>query len=284
MMIGYARTSTAEQLAGLADQVRELTAANCGLIYQEHISALVNERPELERAIARLSTGDLFIVTKLDRLARSIPDLWNLAARVQSAGAELKIINLGLDTSTATGRLMMNLIGAIAQFEREVMLERQRAGIEQARAEGKYKGRKPKARMMAGKIDELLDSGLTVQAAANILGISSRSIYRVLAGAALLALILSSPVDLPQLSSHSAFAQPVDHETEAYIDMNSVDPWTLEVTLADDSIERIAAQNQSMCELGREAMAKGWLHINGARSSRCVHVNSFEPGWNRVKP
>ena len=90
--------------------------------------------------------GDVFVVTKLDRLARSVAHLVEIGTRLEAKGVALKVLDQAIDTSTPSGRLMFNMLGSIAQFERELMLERQREGIAKAKAEGKYKGRKPTAR------------------------------------------------------------------------------------------------------------------------------------------
>ena len=139
MKVGYARTSSLEQQAGLDAQFRDLKVAGCEKIFSEQVSA-IGKRQQLEAAIDFIREGDTLVVTKLDRLARSTQHLLEIAERVQAKGADLCILNLG-DTSTATGRLMFTVIGAIACFERELMLERQREGIAKAKAEGKYKSR-----------------------------------------------------------------------------------------------------------------------------------------------
>src|SRR5262249_32531623 len=142
MIVGYARTSTTEQIAGLEAQHRDLSAAGCERIWQEHVSS-VAERPELAALLDYVRDGDVFVVTKLDRRARSVANLGQIVERLERKGVTLRILGMGLDTSTATGKLMLNVIGAVAQFEREMMLERQRDGIAAARAAGKYRGRKP---------------------------------------------------------------------------------------------------------------------------------------------
>jgi len=95
------------------------------------------------------------MVTRLDRLARSIADLCKILAQLEAKGASLRVLNMNLDTATPTGKLILNVLGSIAQFERELMLERQREGIAKAKAEGKYKGRKPTARAKAEQVREL---------------------------------------------------------------------------------------------------------------------------------
>ena len=110
--------------------------------------------------------GDVLVVTKLDRLARSIRDLCGILDRLTAKGVWLRILGMGLNTATANGRLMLNVLGSVAQFEREVMLERQREGIAKARGEGKYKGRKPTARAKAVAMRELAAKGETREAIA----------------------------------------------------------------------------------------------------------------------
>lgn len=171
MRIGYARTSTLDQSAGLEAQLKALSEAGVEKTYQEQTSA-VGGRPQLDAAIEFSRQGDTLVVTKLDRLARSVGHLGKLTERLEDKGVSLKILDLGLDSSTATGRLMLNLIGSIAQFEREMMLERQREGIAKAKAEGKYKGRKPTAREKTDQVRELLSSGKSKRAIAAELGIS----------------------------------------------------------------------------------------------------------------
>ncbi len=112
---------------------------------QEQVSS-VAERPQLEAALDFVREGDVFVVTKLDRLARSVANMLEIVARLERKGVALRILNLGLDTSTPTGRLMLTVMGGVAEFERSMMLERQREGIAKAKAEGVYRGRKPTAR------------------------------------------------------------------------------------------------------------------------------------------
>ena len=134
MHLGYARTSTTDQTAGLDAQERDLRAAGVDRIFTEQTSS-IGARPQLDVAL------DVLVVTKIDRLARSVADLCALVARIEAKSASLRILAMNLDTATPTGRLMLNVIGSVAQFEREVMLERQREGIAKAKGEGRYKGR-----------------------------------------------------------------------------------------------------------------------------------------------
>ena len=179
MKVGLARTSTLEQRAGMDAQIRDLRAAGCEKIFEEQVSA-IGPRRQLEAALDFVREGDNLIVTKLDRLARSTQHLLEIAERVKAKGAELCILNIGADSSTATGRLMFTVIGAIACFERELMLERQREGIAKAKSEGKYKGRKPTARAQAAEIATLRADGVRPVDIARRLGIGRASVYRVL--------------------------------------------------------------------------------------------------------
>lgn len=179
MIVGYARTSTTDQQAGLAAQLRDLGGVGCERIFQEQVSS-VAKRDQLDAALSFIREGDVLVVTKLDRLARSIADLVRILETVQQRNASLRVLAMGLDTSNATGRLMLNVIGAVAQFEREMMLERQREGIAKAKAAGRYKGRQPTARAKATQIMDLHDQGLGASDIAARLKIGRASVYRVL--------------------------------------------------------------------------------------------------------
>ena len=128
--------------------------------------------------------GDTFTVTKLDRLARSVGDLLNIVARLEGKNVSLRVLAMSgtqpLDTGTATGRLMLAVIGAVGQAEREAMLERQREGIMKAKREGRYKGRVPTARRKAAEIIRLNQEGVRPSEIASRLGIGRASVYRVL--------------------------------------------------------------------------------------------------------
>jgi DNA invertase Pin-like site-specific DNA recombinase len=179
MLIGYARTSTLEQEAGLEAQIRDLMALGCEKLYREQVSS-VGQRAALLSAIEFCREGDTLVVTKLDRLARSVTHLGTIIAALEAKGVALRIENLGVDTSTPTGKLMLNVLGGVAQFEREMMLERQREGIAKAKAEGAYKGRKPTARAKTAEIKALAVEGLSMAAIAARLGIGKGSVHRAL--------------------------------------------------------------------------------------------------------
>ncbi len=182
MLIGYARTSTTDQQAGFEAQLVELEAYGCERMYHEQVSAVAS-RQELERAIDMLREGDKLVVTKLDRLARNVMHMGELLEQIEAKGAGLVILSLGsetVDTSTATGKLILNMMVSVAQFEREMMKERQVEGIKRAQAEGKYKGRVPTAMKQADKVKALVDAGVTRVQVQEQLGISKASYYRCL--------------------------------------------------------------------------------------------------------
>jgi DNA invertase Pin-like site-specific DNA recombinase len=177
MLVGYARASTIDQEAGFQAQMKALTAAACEKVFSEQVSSVAH-RPQLEAALDYLRDGDVLVITKLDRLARSVAHLVAIEERLELKGVALRVLDQAIDTSTPTGRLMFNMLGSIAQFERELMLERQREGIARAKAEGKYKGRKPTAKAKTAEIKRLIADGIGPTAVAKQLGISRASVYR----------------------------------------------------------------------------------------------------------
>jgi DNA invertase Pin-like site-specific DNA recombinase len=183
MLVGYARTSSLAQVAGLEAQERELRTVGCDKIFREQVSS-VAQREQLEQALDYVREGDQFVCTKLDRLARSVGDLLEIVARLEAKNVSLRVLsmsgNQALDTSTSVGRLMLAVIGAVGQAEREAMLERQREGIAKAKAQGRYKGRVPTARRQADEVARLKSEGVSSSEIASRLGIGRASVYRVL--------------------------------------------------------------------------------------------------------
>jgi DNA invertase Pin-like site-specific DNA recombinase len=180
MIIGYARTSTLDQIAGLEAQLRELEAAQCKKIFQEQVSS-VAVRAQLEAALEFAREGDVLVATKLDRLARSVSDLMSIIKTLEQKEIGLRILNLGMDTQTPTGKLMLTVLGGVAQFEREMMLERQREGVAKAKAAGKYKGRTPLPTELRQEVVSLAESGLAKTKIARQLNIGEATVYRILA-------------------------------------------------------------------------------------------------------
>jgi len=181
-IVGYARTSTIDQIAGYEAQVRDLKNAGADQIYKEQVSS-VGQRDKLEAALQYVRSGDTFVVTKLDRLARSTAHLLKIVDRLEERDVSLRILDFGgseVDTKSATGKLMLTMFSAMAQFEREMMLERQREGIEKAKKAKKYKGRKPTVRKRADEIKKLKEQGMGATAIAKELGVGRASVYRYL--------------------------------------------------------------------------------------------------------
>jgi DNA invertase Pin-like site-specific DNA recombinase len=183
MLVGYARTSTVEQEAGLEAQERDLRAAGCEKVFAERVSS-VGKRQQLQASLGYVREGDTLVVCKPDRLARSVADLLSIVGRLEARKVSLRVLSMGgseVHTATPTGRLMLTMLGAVAEFERALMLERQREGIAKAKAEGRYKGRKPTARAKADEVHRLHGQGERPTEIAKKLGIGRASVYRVLA-------------------------------------------------------------------------------------------------------
>lgn len=176
--IGYARVSTEDQ--SLEVQLDQLQAAGCSKIFQETASGAQANRPQLAALLDYVREGDTVTVCKLDRVARSTTHLLQIVDTLESEGVAFRVLNISLDTGTPTGRLMLTMLAAIATFERELMLERQREGIRAAQSKGKYQGRKPTARAKAAQIVELVAAGKTRAAVAEELKIGVASVYRIM--------------------------------------------------------------------------------------------------------
>ena len=174
-IVGYARVSTSSQ--SLDGQLAALK--DCDNIFQEKESGAKAKRFELERMLEFVREGDVVVVTKLCRLARNTRHLLEVVEFLDSKAISLKVLNLGIDTSTPTGRLMLTMIGAVAAFERELLLERQAEGIAIAKSKGKYLGRKPTAMNQAKEVKGLLVEGFGKTQIADQLNISLSSIYRI---------------------------------------------------------------------------------------------------------
>lgn len=183
MRIGYARTSTLDQKAGLEAQERDLTSAGCERLFIEQVSSVdMVARIKLAEVLDFVREGDVLVVTKLDRLARSVAHLLDVLGVLNDKGASLVVLGLGIDTATPTGKLMLTILGGIAEFERGIMLERQREGIAKAKADGKYKGRAPTARAKSDQVQQLHREGVGATEIAKRIGIGRASVYRVLEG------------------------------------------------------------------------------------------------------
>lgn len=184
MRIGYGRVSTREQ--NLDAQRDALTAAGCEKVFVDSVSGKLASRPQLDQALAFARDGDQLVVTKLDRLGRSLEHLLELAGVMQARAISLVILDQGIDTSTPVGRMFFQILGAIAEFEGALASERTRDGLEAARARGRTGGQRPKltprqASIAQAMYDEVGPDGkraYTVQRIAEEFGVSRPTIYR----------------------------------------------------------------------------------------------------------
>jgi DNA invertase Pin-like site-specific DNA recombinase len=181
LRIGYARVSTDDQ--DLTNQRAELNAAGCARIFAEKITGTQRDRPELARLLDHLRAGDVVTVTRLDRLARNTRDLLEVAERIQTMGAGLRsLAEPWADTSSPAGKMILTIMAGIAEFERSLIIDRTRNGREAAKARGVKFG--PRPTLTPAQIEHgrsLIDqSGLTVKAAAELLGVHRSTLYRAL--------------------------------------------------------------------------------------------------------
>jgi DNA invertase Pin-like site-specific DNA recombinase len=186
MIVGYARTSTENQVAGLESQERLLHQAGCERVFSEQVSS-VARRDRLQEALRFVRSGDVLVATKPDRIARSTKDLLDIVEQLAARDVGLRILSMGgmeLNTQQPTSRLMLTMMGAIAEFERSLMLERQIEGIKKAAEQGKYKGRAPTAQRKAGIILKLHGQGMKPTEIVKQVAVSRASVYRILAAAA----------------------------------------------------------------------------------------------------
>jgi DNA invertase Pin-like site-specific DNA recombinase len=179
VLIGYARVSRAEG-QDLKPQVNALEAAGCRRIHEERASGGRWDRPELARLLARLAPGDVLVVWKLDRLSRSLKDLLLILERVSTARAGFRSLTESIDTTVPAGRMMMQMLGAFAEYEREMVKERTQAGLQAARAEGRHGGRRPKfAQAQRTEILSMLAAGRSAAEVARLFQVHRATISRL---------------------------------------------------------------------------------------------------------
>lgn len=184
MRIGYGRVSTRDQ--NTDGQRDALAAAGCDEVLIDKASGKLARRPGLDQALLIARTGDQLVVTKLDRLGRSLEHLIALSNDLQAKGVDLVVLDQGINTSTALGRMFFQILGAVAEFEHALMAERTRDGLEAARARGRTGGQKPKltprqAKIAQGMYDEVGPDGrraYTVEQIAAEFGVTRPTIYR----------------------------------------------------------------------------------------------------------
>ncbi len=184
MFIGYARVSRGDDQS-TALQRRALSEAGCDRVFEEAASGGRWDRPELHRMIDQLRQGDVVLVWKLDRLSRSLKDLLHLLEKVQAAGAGFRSLTEAIDTTTPAGRMMMQMVGSFAEFERAMIKERTGAGLAAARAEGRVGGRRPKltATQRADVVENVTSGRKTAAQMARLYKVSEPTISRIVTAA-----------------------------------------------------------------------------------------------------
>jgi DNA invertase Pin-like site-specific DNA recombinase len=180
MLIGYARVSTNDQET--ATQVTALKAAGCERTYREKASGGRWDRPKLHRLLDQIRKGDVLVVWKLDRLSRSLRDVLTIMERLAEAEAGFRSLTEAIDTTTPAGRMMMQMVGAFAEFERMMLRERTKAGLDLARQEGRIGGRPPKlTRQQQSEIRKMVSKGKMATEAARLFRIHPSTVCRLLA-------------------------------------------------------------------------------------------------------
>ena len=174
-------TSSAPSSASASEQSKSLNSRrkSCELRNRDTSAKSQNGRPELENLLDFIRDGDILVVTRLDRLARSVFDLQDIANKLKDKGAGLKVLEQPVDTTTSAGRMFYTILGAFAEFELDIRRERQMEGISKAKAEGKYKGRAPTAQAKLDEIKKLAAQGMQKTEIARQLSVSRASVYRV---------------------------------------------------------------------------------------------------------
>lgn len=177
MLIGYIRVSTNDQNTDL--QRIALKSADCELIFEDKISGKTRDRPGLKKALRTLRAGDTLIVWKLDRLGRSMRHLVTLTEELRERGVNFRSLTDSIDTSTPMGRFFFHIMGALAEMERELIVERTRAGLAAAREKGRIGGRK---RIMTAEViaraERMLMKGASLQQISLVLDVSVKTLYR----------------------------------------------------------------------------------------------------------
>jgi DNA invertase Pin-like site-specific DNA recombinase len=183
MMLGYARVSTNEQ--DTAAQVSALKSAGCEKIFREKASGGRWDRPELNRLLDQLRKGDILVCWRLDRLSRSLRDVLMIMERIKEAEAGFRSLTEAIDTTTAPRRMMMQMVGVFAEFERAILRERTKAGLDAARKQGRIGGRRPKLRLnQQDEIVTMVSRGTKTAAdAARLFNVHPATVSRLLAKA-----------------------------------------------------------------------------------------------------
>ena len=178
MFIGYARVST--QLQDNATQIDALKKSGCETIFEEKMSGGRWERPKLQELLKHIRKGDTVVVWKLDRLSRSLKDLLFIIEQIENAGAGFKSLTESIDTTTSAGKMMMQMVGVFAEFERNMLKERTRKGLEYAKGQGRVGGRRPKLKPI--QVEEILQfhqNGKSALELSQLFNVHKATIYRI---------------------------------------------------------------------------------------------------------
>ncbi len=178
MLIGYARVSTGDQNLDL--QKNALIRAECELVFEDMASGKNARRPGLKRALRRLRPGDVLVVWKLDRLGRNVRDLITLVSELQARGVNFRSLTDSIDTSTPAGRFFFHVMSALAEMERELIVERTRAGLAAAREQGRVGGRRVMTEEVVERCRRMLENGATRQQIADVIGVNVKTLYKYL--------------------------------------------------------------------------------------------------------
>jgi len=184
MIYGYARVSSQEQ--NTSAQIQEIqNKYPTAEILEEKASGKNLERPILQQLLSKVKSGDKIVVREMSRLGRSQGELMLLIEEYQKLGVEFEILNIGVDTKTATGKMILGILSSVAQMERELLLERQALGIAQAKVDGKYKGKQtnPKTIAKCKEAMEYVENGMSKEKAAKAVGIGIATLYRYIKSA-----------------------------------------------------------------------------------------------------
>jgi DNA invertase Pin-like site-specific DNA recombinase len=180
MKLGYARVSTDDQNPAL--QIDALKAAGCEKVFKDAgLSGVAIKRPQLQRCLKSLETGDVLVVWRLDRLGRSLSHLIQTTSDLAERGIGFRSLSEAIDTTSAQGKLLLHVLGALAEFERSLIIERTRAGVQAAKKRGVKLGRKPSlSEQQIARARKMVEDGEPVPEVADLLGVNRATIYRAL--------------------------------------------------------------------------------------------------------
>jgi DNA invertase Pin-like site-specific DNA recombinase len=232
-IVGYARVSTAQQ--SLDIQLSALKKAKCKKIFSEKASSNTKKgREKLQECLNYLREGDTLVITRVDRLARSILDLQKISKQLERSGIKLKATEQPIDTSTAAGKAFFDMLGVFAEFETNIRKERQQEGIEKAKRAGKYKGRKPTAREKTDQVMKMLEAGHNKKDIANDLNIGIASIYRIIKD--------NNPIDNKQPKKNKNLKRPLttkNKNTPVTLEAGKIAQGIIDELYSDGSIPHV---------------------------------------------